>query len=393
MKNNQHYAAVIGGLLLLAMAMGISRFAYTPILPLMKEATMLSAAALGYLASSNYVGYLIGALCAGYVRHSKMKILRVSVLFNILSTASMAFTDSFFVFLCWRWLAGTTSGLIFVLTSSIVLDYLARNSSKLAGYLYSGVGIGIVLSGMAVPLFNSFSTWKTAWFGLSMLSLLIAVIVSALWKRVEWNSATDTVHSNQISSGQKSFLPWLIVIYGLEGFGYIITATFLVDIAYEIPQWQAYASYFWILAGMAAIPSTQLWQNAMRKWKPLPTLCAAFLLQAIGIMLPLFHQHLISGILSAVLFGITFMGITTICTSYARQLAPENSVAIIGKLTAVYAFGQIIGPAVAGNLAAQTGQYNSALQLAGGALLFAILLSLIGYFKIRKENLHAIREY
>lgn len=394
MKNTQpSYAVVIGGFLLLALAMGISRFAYTPMLPLMKEGTHLSAAALGYLASGNYIGYLIGALGAGYIGYSKGKMLMYSVAFNILSTAAMAFSDSLIVFLIMRLLAGVTSGLIFVLTSSIVLDYLARNGSKLAGYLYSGVGIGIVLSGMAVPILDTLFTWKTAWFGLSMLSLLLAVIVWVLWKKVEWNSTSNQPSFRHTAAKNKAFLPWLIVIYGLEGFGYIITATFLVDIAYEIPQWQAYAPYFWILVGMAAIPSTQLWQVAMRKWKPIPTLCAAFLLQAIGIILPVFQKHLISGILSALLFGITFMGITTICTSFARQLAPDNSHAIIGKLTAVYAFGQIIGPAIAGNLAAQSGHYYSALLLAGSSLLFAIMLAIIGQSKIRKEEYHAICKY
>ena len=60
--NRKHAGVLLGGILLLVLAMGISRFAFTPILPFMRRDAGFTLETAGYLASSNYVGYFIGAL-------------------------------------------------------------------------------------------------------------------------------------------------------------------------------------------------------------------------------------------------------------------------------------------------------------------------------------------
>ena len=54
----------LAGLTALGVAMGIGRFAFTPILPMMQQDFAMSLGEGGWLASANYLGYLVGALSA-----------------------------------------------------------------------------------------------------------------------------------------------------------------------------------------------------------------------------------------------------------------------------------------------------------------------------------------
>lgn len=161
-----------------------------------------------------------------------------------------------------------------------------------------------------------------------------------------------------------------------------MTAPFLVDIIHNIPTLQPYSTYIWVLVGLAVIPSAVLWMGIMNKLSPITTLCTALLLQTIGILLPIFSQTIWSISISALLFGLTFIGIVTISTSYARQLMPGNSTKVVSYLTTVYAIGQIIGPIIAGMLTAHFHSYKIALLFAGIVVALAISLLLIGKWKI-----------
>src|SRR5690554_121647 len=137
---------LVGGVFALVVAMGIGRFSYTPIMPMMEEAKLLTTKAAGYLASSNYIGYFFGALLAGVMKwkRGKASSLKLFLILNILSTIAMGLTTSYIFWSFLRLLSGLSSGIVFVLVSSIVLDYLAKKQRiTLGGFLFSGVGIGI----------------------------------------------------------------------------------------------------------------------------------------------------------------------------------------------------------------------------------------------------------
>lgn len=169
----QHMGVVFGGILLLVVAMGISRFAFTPILPFMRHDVGFSLEVAGFLASSNYIGYFIGALWAGFIHRRRKNILLASVVFNVLSVGLMGLLEVYSVWLVLRLIAGITGGLIFVLTSSIMMDYLARHSlSRWSGYVFSGIGLGIAISGLCVPTIEAKFAWEGTWLGLGMLSAI-----------------------------------------------------------------------------------------------------------------------------------------------------------------------------------------------------------------------------
>lgn len=366
----------IAGICALVIAMGIGRFAYTPIFPLMQETLHFSNVDAGYIAAGNYFGYLLGALLGSRVQKSnKQKVFRVSLVINILCNGAMALTTSLVGWAVYRFISGISSGIVFVLASSMILDFLAsKNRSAWSGLFYSGVGIGIVISGLLVPFLNQLADWRGAWLGLMLLCLLLSP-APLFWtedSRKSVVSDTETIQTQQDQNA--SFFYWLLASYGLEGLGYIITGTFLVDIAMSSPATKEVSSLSWVIAGIGAIPSTLIWAWVGNYFGHVKALVCAYLLQAIGIVIPVLQPGTTGILISAFLFGGTFMGITTLATSLARNISDQSNRSI-GYLTACYGIGQILGPIVGALLEQQTHSYNwsligaSIIIFVGGALL------------------------
>ncbi|GAB7388287.1 YbfB/YjiJ family MFS transporter [Bacillaceae bacterium] len=379
-------------------AMGVSRFSYTPILPLMKRATGFTEAAAGYLASSNFFGYLVGAWLAGVIKWKRKRevLLKWSLLVNIFSVAGMGLTTNYVLWFVLRFVAGVTSGLIFVHSSSLVLDTLAaKGRLTWSGIFYSGVGLGIFLSGLSVPIANRYFGWQGTWVGLAVISLLLGIFVW-IWLREEGqNKQRFSPVQEQTRKKNRALLPWLILAYGFEGLGYIVSGTFLVDMVAKMPELSGISSLSWVIVGLAAIPSTFLWALTANKFGFIRALTLAFVLQAIGVVLPVFSSSIWGTLTGAVLFGATFMGITTLATSFARQIQPDNSSNVIGVMTGVYGIGQMIGPSASGIFITKTGSYDPALLFAATVLLFAILLLWSGKWytskiKRKEEMPHAL---
>jgi len=366
-------------------AMGISRFAYTPIFPLMKLEFSFTDKFAGYLASINYFGYLLGALAGGAIKwpQDRTKSLRLFLTANIISIVAMGLTVDYSYWFILRFIAGLTSGIVFVLIASIIMDFIAQNGlPSWAGLLYGGVGLGIFISGLLVPLFNFYGGWQSAWLGLGVLSIILGTL-TWLWvfdERTEIKSQT----TNQQNATKSISLPWLIMSYGLEGLGYIVSGTFLVAIINALRGFSSFSSSIsWAFVGIAAAPSCILWVKMANRWGHIAMLKLAYFIQVIGISLPLVLPNGFGAIMGALLFGGTFMGITTITLSIARNMYPTQSSKVIGYLTFVYAIGQMIGPIVAGFLTTQTGSYGAAIIFASVVVFLAIILLTFGTSDLR----------
>ena len=386
---------MFGGILSLMIAMGIGRFAYTPILPLMQHALSFTDVFAGYLASSNYAGYFVGAFLAGILPLKKHKTfyLRVSLIVSIFTTAMMGLSHSYILMLIVRFTSGVASAFIFVLASSIVLDKLAvSGKTNWSGFFYSGVGFGIFFSTIFIPIFNHLFMWEGVWIGLAIISAILTIFVW-LWLKDTPNTIIkkdEQIVSTQTVSTQApplKWLPWLIFAYGLEGLGYIVTGTFIVSIAEKTSIFSVDPAVVWMVVGLGAIPSCIIWSNLAKKWGFVKSLVISMMLQSIGIALPVFWLTPSSLIISALLFGATFMGITTVATTLARQMSPSNSSRIIGYLTAVFAAGQMIGPAIAGILLSYTESFNTALIGAASVVLTGSLLLVSGIRFDRMPNI------
>ncbi|MEC0266111.1 YbfB/YjiJ family MFS transporter [Paenibacillus anseongense] len=367
MKRNT-VTVLIGGIAAMMVAMGIGRFAFTPILPMMMENHLFSPAGAGYLASSNYLGYLIGAFLLTLVQvNNRSRLLLVGLIGSIVTTWGMGEFHSLEIWLLLRFLSGLASAVVFVIASSMVMD---RLSQLQAGIFYGGVGAGILLTGFSVPMLAKTGDWIEVWKGLGLISLLLGLAAWYLLRDKHSGAKTVPSPRNEQSSGVRRILIWLTIAYGLEGLGYIVTGTYLVAYAKTVSNLPNIASLSWILVGIAGAPSCILWSKLASQWGKKWTLTFSMILQSVGIAIPVLIHSSTAVFVGAFLFGATFMGITMLTVSFAKDLYPQNNRKIIGLLTTFFGLGQIIGPLIAGHLISGNGSYLSALI---GAALIVLL--------------------
>ena len=352
----------------LAAGMGVGRFAYTPILPLMHVEAGLSAQLGSAIATANYVGYLVGAL-AGIAVPALVRsrtALRVSLLALTVTLALMPATRTGAAWFALRLIAGIASALVFVIAVSALLAALRGHGDHVIGWAMGGVGAGIALSGGLI--LAQHGTWQQAWW--LMAALCLVLLIPA------WFLPTDAVApppDRSDPTGPRWFSA-LLAAYTLEGVGYIIAGTFLVAaIDQGSPAWVGTSA--WVLVGLAALPSSALWAWLSHIWSRPTLLMAALVVQVVGMALPAVRAGVGTALVSAVLFGATFLGIGTIVLAAGAHLRTPRAVAI---LTTGYSAGQIAGPVLVTPLL-HNGYHQALLIAAAVAALAAAAAGLLRY--------------
>ena len=355
---------VLRGGAALACGMGVGRFVFTPILPLMHAQAGLSAGNGANLATANYIGYFIGALLGTAAPISRSTTaLRISLLTLTGSLAAMPFTQATAVWLILRLCAGTCSALIFVIAVSALLSHLRDHPAHLPGWAFGGVGAGIALSGVLVLALRNIADWRAAWWAAAILAALLTIPSWTLRPDHKPPTPPTTTHHPRSHPHLPSFTT-LFTSYLLEGIGYIIAGTFLVAaIGQSSPGW--IGSGAWVLVGIAAVPSSALWAGLAKRRSRADLLTAALLIQAVGIALPAVIGGVTPALISAILFGGTFIGVSTLALAAGTQMRFPRAVAL---LTAGYSVGQILGPVLATPLLHRG--YHQALIL--GAIIVAV---------------------
>lgn len=386
---------VSGGICSLFIAMGVGRFAYTPLLPDMQIRFGFSDVSAGLIASLNFAGYLLGAIMCRKSLTPKMRLwgFRWAMILSIITTLGMGILDGIAPWMVLRFLAGIASAGVFVLGSAIVIDELHQcNPSAPTMLIYSGVGLGIAFSGLTTPVLVEASGVQNAWVATALLCLPLA------W----WSWVTLVPHAhvichpaikdNSMGTNRSNMLIWLLAAYFCEGFGYIVSGTFLVSFLQNTSDVNSSATAAWVIVGLAASASVPIFQFMSRRWGPVRVLIIAHGLQAMGIALPVVSNHWFAVNAGALLFGATFMGIVALSLLMGKTIRPDQSHTIIGLLTAVYGVGQILGPLISGVLSTHSGNFKSSLGLSsamvalGGMLLFIGRVRSIYFHPDKPEN-------
>lgn len=358
----------------LAVAMGIGRFAFTPILPLMIQEGTVHLAQTAWLSSSNYIGYLVGAL--SLLKSKRHPLFVVLGLTLVTLTTWLASLSSFGWLLVLRFLAGVASAWVLVSISAFAINWLKSRQVISSGLIYTGVGIGITLTGLICSYFifqsatvnvaaqSSLSPLSSRlWQYLGVIALLATLLVTFLLAKINSKSPSTAAakanpskatHTNPTSSSipppAKLKLANVLTAYGLFGFGYILPATFLPQIA---KQWLSGQSYLliWPFFGLAAALSVVLSQGLQRRYNNVSLLGVwrvSQIIMAVGTLLPALWQSLAGLMLSALMVGGTFMVVTMAGLQVAAsQVTHYPKYNLSALMTASFAFGQLIGPLTA----------------------------------------------
>jgi len=361
---------VAAGAIGMAAAMGIGRFVYTPILPGMMDGLGLSASDAGLIASANYAGYLLGAVLASgrWGQGRERGVVLLSLLANAVLAAAMGAMQGLAVFLLVRFLAGIASAFVMVFISTIVFQRLiARGRADLQAWHFGGVGAGIAMSSvMIAALVLAGAEWQAGWIWSGALSLAGLILVFLM---IEPVPAPAQKPPAEPGLPKNPALTRIIVAYGLFGFGYIITATFLVAIVRQGEAGRLFESVVWLATGLAGIPSVWLWAIAARRWGLASVFAVGCVVEAIGVVASVALGGYAGPLIGGVLLGGTFIAITAMGLQFGRQLAGEAPRRVIALMTAAFGVGQIAGPVVAGVVADRSGDFVLASLIAAVVLL------------------------
>jgi len=371
-RSTSAWASALAGLAALAVAIGIGRFAFTPILPMMQEDFGLSVSEAGWLASANYTGYLVGALSAIQLRLPSTFAIRAGLVVIGLSTLAMGLEHSFMLSAVLLAIAGIASAWVLVFVSTWALERLALlGRSQLSGTVYAGVGTGIVIAGGACLVVMSVHARSAeAWLSLGAVSIALTAVIWPLLKR---SASRDPVPAPTASGIWSAEYRRLALCYGAFGFGYVIPATFLPAMAKEIIPDPQLFGWAWPVFGAAAVVSTVFAAQLNQFLSHRAMWIAGHLVMASGVVIPLIVAGLPGIMIASLLVGGTFMVITMAGMQDARRVAGPHARALMAAMTSAFALGQILGPVIVSLLVQSTGGFAPALVLAASMLVLSAI--------------------
>jgi predicted MFS family arabinose efflux permease len=372
------FVPALGGLIALAVGIGIGRFVYTPILPVMAAGLGLSKFSTGLIASANFAGYLVGALLASgtSLPGTRRLWLLIGLGGSAATTAAMGLVQSIWAFVALRFLGGIASALVLVFASAHLLDFMAhRGRTGFSAILFAGVGAGIAVSAVLVSLLRATGqSWQTLWLASGLLSVVGAF---AAGQMIPTGTAVPVSETAECAPAPGRPLLGLALAYGFFGFGYVITATFLVAIVRGNPAIRELEPLVWVIFGLSAAPSVALWNWLATRLTIPGAFALAALVEAVGVLASVGWSTTTGVFAASVCVGGTFVGLTALGLMRGRQLARGNARQVLGLMTSAFGVGQILGPSFAGLVSDRTGSFIVPSIVAAIALAVAAALVLI----------------
>jgi MFS family permease len=366
-------AVTLAGILSLAVAMGIGRFAFTPLLPVMIHEGQLDVAAGGWIAAANYAGYLAGAMTASRLKWGAVRLGAMALVMTALLTAAMALPLAAWLWALLRFAAGVFSAWAFVATAIWCLGALsASGHTHRAAAVYSGVGFGIAAAGvycLAASVLHASA--PAMWAELGVIAAVLIVPVAMVLRHLHAQSPARPGMSKARPPVPEG-LRGLVICYGVLGFGYILPATFLPVMARSLVSDPRLFGLAWPVFGITAAASTFIGGWALRHATRLQVWAVSNVIMGVGVLLPSLWLNGWTIAVSALAVGGTFMIVTLAGVQEVRARARGDATPLVARVTASFALGQIAGPITSSLLLhvprfAQSG-LNIALQIAAVAL-------------------------
>ncbi|ABD05045.1 conserved hypothetical protein [Rhodopseudomonas palustris HaA2] len=358
--------------------LGIGRFAYSLLLPDMRDSLQWSYSAAGFMNTVNAAGYLAGALATSQLvrRYGLAAIVRAGTLACVASLALCALSGSFVALSAARLIAGIGAALAFVaggaLATTIAQSQPAR-SAFLLSLFYAGPGIGILSSGLITPFLLEAAgpgSWWIGWLVMAVLSaamtlpLLLAPLASAA--NLGGGAARFTIRP-----------VWIYLAgYFMFGAGYIAYMTFMIAYVRDAGGGAAAQSAFWCLIGASAFVTPWVWRRIMAMDRGGMSTTIILGVNAVGAVLPLFGLSPLMLAISALVFGVSFFAVVASTTAFVRfNYSQAQWPGAIAAMTIAFGIGQTLGPLLVGAITDAIGSLSSALAVSAATLALGAVLS------------------
>ncbi|HSB73390.1 MAG TPA: YbfB/YjiJ family MFS transporter [Candidatus Methylomirabilis sp.] len=393
-----HYAwitAALGHLNVLS-ALGLGRFGYTMILPSMKEGLGFTYAETGWLATGNFIGYMIGSPLAGLLasRWPLRRLILTALLGLVTGLAATALVGGLPAALVLRSLTGLASGLVYIPAMTLATVWFAPHRRGMgAGIQTGGAGMGLVLSGLLIPAtLQRFGPdgWRQAWLLLALLVAAVWILMLVFLRNRPEDVGEQAYGTSGASPRFSAGLPrWREVfanrglwalggIYACFGFSYVVYATFFA--AYLVKEGglsPEAAGRLWGMVGVLSLPSGLLWGALADRIGKLSALAIVFAVHTVSFATFGLARTDPAFLLSATLYGLTAWSIPAIVAAAVADYAPASLTAAgLGFLTIFFGVGQAISPPIAGGIADWRQSFSAAFLLCSGVALVGCLGSL-----------------
>jgi MFS family permease len=367
------------GIFSLILVMGVARFAYTPLLPVMINQAGLTTTGAGWLAAINYAGYLSGVLIASLISDAILKdrLYRLGIVIAVISTALMGISTDFYVWGFSRFIAGLGTAAGLMLGSGLILNWLIRHQHRSElGIHFSGVGLGIALCSIANLWMNHYWQWDIQWYVFTIIGAFLLVPALAWFPHPtpKINIAHHVHPAMQDSPPSPHFMRLFIAAYCCAGVGYVVTATYMVAIVNEIAGLEKKGGWMFLIAGIFAAPSCIVWDLVARRTGEVTALMGASGLLVLGILMPTLGWGLTGALIGAILYGATTIGIVSLVLTMAGRFYPTQPAKMMGKMTIAYGISQIVAPPIVAWLTHFYGNYQMGLYLAAAVMALATYL-------------------
>ena len=373
-KTNNVTILILTGIAALTIAVGIGRFSYTPILPYMISELKLTTTDAGLIASSNYLGYLLGSLIPIFPQFPKniRSIFIYSIFISIISLFAMGLTNTFEIFILIRFIHGVFSAFVLILGTSLIVSHVQKKGKIFLGTAhFSGVGLGMALSAIVVSYLGFLNfKWDELWFSIGILAIILSFQI------IKFTPIQKAEVKYNLKSKHKTNLGFSLITisYGLYGFGYVAFGTFISTMSRLTPGLEKTEPFVWLVVGITGIPSVFFWNWFGSKIGNDIGLFLANLILGLGILFSVLINNEFGIFLSCILFGISFVPITSMCLLEGQKRFSGSFIVSTAILTFSFSIGQMIGPYLSGLLTDYYGSFFFSMIISGIVLIFGSLL-------------------
>ncbi len=377
----------LAGMCASLVGLGIGRFAYVPLLPLMIDSGWASGAGAAQIAAANLVGYLLGGASAHRLAlwRGAAPVIRCALIAVLMSLLACSVNLGLPWLWFWRMTAGAAGGVLMILAAPYLMSRVPLASrGKAIGIVFAGIGIGVVLSGLAVPAIGA-NNLRYAWLA---LAAFVAVAVGYAWPKFASPSATGAhaaaAGASQVQARQR-FLPQgallaLLCAYVLDAIGYLPHTVFWVEyLVHDLGKPLAIGGAFWSVFGAGAAVGPLISGAAADRFGFRRTLVACFACKAAAVALPLVSTSMPALFISSFMVGALTPGMVAVASGRVVEIAgPAAHQRNWAMMTFLYALVQAVGGYVMAAVHGATHSFTLLFSVAAGALLLAALIAAQG---------------